>query len=146
GIESAVVRDVGGLRRPRRYRARTRNNEEQRTLVRLGLGVWSVRQQVFELALLTFGQRARDVDEVTERRGDMRNAMLRMNSGKAEEKLGDAKRRQRGLAAQRKDFSHRKRADGKRNYTPQPIAISATIPPDSTSYEMLAEHPNRVAT
>ena len=64
-VEAAVARDVGGLRRPRRDRARPRHDEQLAAVLTRGVvRLRSVGEELLERVALARRERTRDLDEV----------------------------------------------------------------------------------
>ena len=86
-----------------------------------------IGQQSIELVALIGRERARNLDKMPERRGDADDRVRRMDGREALEKLGEAKRRQRGATAQRKEFGHREGGGCKDELYAATVVVSATI-------------------
>ena len=106
GIEAAIARDVGRLRRPRRDGAGPRHDEHRHSGLRCRLVVRTVGEEPVEHAALGRRQRAVNEDEMPVQRGDAEDAVLRAGAGECCEELGYAERRQRVTSAQRKYLRH----------------------------------------
>ncbi len=105
--ETAILRDVGGLRRPRRVRTGT--GDHQKRSGRIGgrrRHLRAIRQQAIEGAPLRGTQWARDFDKMPEGRRDAGDVVRGKGGGKALKKLGQPEIRQRRRAGQREDFGH----------------------------------------
>ena len=115
--QSAVARDVGRLRRPRRNRAGSRHDEQQRAVdVGVGDRFGTVGQQRFERAALVRRQRTRQLDEMPERGIERVDAMGGTGLRQALQQLGEPERRERRPARQREDFGHRRRGRKRKLY------------------------------
>ena len=104
--KTAVVRDVGRLRRPRGNGPGTRDDDEELATVD-GRGIaGTISEQTLERRLLGGRELARDFDEVPVIGHDGNHGVVRSGRRERGTELGDAERRQRVAPAQREEVRH----------------------------------------
>ena len=94
-LQPAASGDVGCLRRPRRHRARARDDDERLAAGRTLIVVRTVRQQAIERRELGRRELSRDLDKMPVGRGNAGDGVVGTGRGERGFELGYAERRQR---------------------------------------------------